>query len=328
MTHRVVALVCEGVIPLELAIPSRVFADPSLEVANERAYSFGICGERPGLVMTSEGFAISVPSGMDALKSADTIVLPGYSHPDHRLGGPALDALRSACAAGVRFVAISTGARLIADAGATAMARSHTPPIPGDLRDMTGLNCCGETGLAGCNDPNLLIAAGAAAAMDLCLTVIRNDHGVAVSNSLARRLLGPQRSAGQPQFIEVSGSDDANPALERLRAWIGSNLSRPLTIKAMAAYAQMSERHFARRFVDETGVSPLQWLLQRRILLARELLETSNLSVKQVAARAGFGSTMAFRDQFKRRTGSTPVPYRDAFRRHLMAPSACIPRAH
>jgi len=125
------------------------------------------------------------------------------------------------------------------------------------------------------DDGDVLTSAGNAAGIDLCLHLVRRDHGLAVANRVARRsVVSPWREGGQSQFVEpladVAGEDTA-----ATRAWALERLDQPLGLADLAAHAAMSVRTFTRRFRDETGLSPVRWLTDRRVELARRLLETT-----------------------------------------------------
>ncbi|HZF67902.1 MAG TPA: helix-turn-helix domain-containing protein, partial [Gemmatirosa sp.] len=162
---------------------------------------------------------------------------------------------------------------------------------------------------------DILTSAGVTAGLDLCLHVVRRDHGAAAANAVARRLVAPpHRAGGQAQFVVAPVEASSTGGLGATRAWALANLAEPLTVEAMARHAHASVRHFARRFRAETGTTPLQWLVQQRVLLARRLLETTELTVEQVAARAGFGSALSLRQHFQRETLVAPRAYRQTFR--------------
>jgi transcriptional regulator GlxA family with amidase domain len=164
------------------------------------------------------------------------------------------------------------------------------------------------------DDGDVLTSAGNAAGIDLCLHLVRRDHGLAVANRVARRsVVSPWREGGQSQFVEpladVAGEDTA-----ATRAWALERLDQPLGLADLAAHAAMSVRTFTRRFRDETGLSPVRWLTDRRVELARRLLETTELPVDRVAQRAGFGTPTALRQQLHAAVGVAPLTYRRTYR--------------
>jgi transcriptional regulator GlxA family with amidase domain len=164
------------------------------------------------------------------------------------------------------------------------------------------------------DEGSVLTSAGVSAGMDLCLHILRTDHGAEVANTIARRVVvPPHRDGGQAQYVERPVAPLQSGSLEATRAWALKRLDEDLTIRDMARHAHVSERTFARRFVAETGSTPLQWLLHQRVLLARELLESTPARVDEIAQRCGFGSTASLRAHFRRHVSTTPTAYRSAF---------------
>lgn len=160
-----------------------------------------------------------------------------------------------------------------------------------------------------------LTSAGAAAGLDLCLHMIRGDHGSAVAADAARLSVMPlEREGRQAQFIvHEQPPVPRGSVMEPVLAWIEDNLGHDLTLEGMAVRSGMSERTFSRRFREQTGTTPLQWLLRARVRRAQYLLENTEHGVERIAAQAGFGSPTAFRERFKRVVGTTPQAYRASF---------------
>lgn len=312
-------LVPPAVAPLDLTIPGQIFGDPRPEAGGGR-YALPVCAERPGLVPMAGGLPVGVPLGLDALDGAHTVVIPGVDDPAVHPASPGFkDALRRAHAAGARLVSICTRAFALAESGlldgrpatthwahADAFARRY-PRVRLDARRLY------------VDDGDILTSAGVTAGLDLCLHVVRRDHGAEVANTVARRLVAPaHRPGGQAQYADVPVPATPDGGLAATRAWALQRLAEPLNVGAMARHAGTSVRHFARRFQAETGATPLQWLLRQRILLARRLLETTDLPISVVASRTGFGSAVSLRAHFAREAMTSPRDYRRAFR----APSA------
>jgi transcriptional regulator GlxA family with amidase domain len=165
------------------------------------------------------------------------------------------------------------------------------------------------------DDGDVLTSAGVAAGVDLCLHLVRRDHGAAVANRAARRcVVPPWRSGGQSQFIERHVPAVTETSTAAARAWALEHLAEPLDLAALAARARMSVRTFTRRFRDETGLSPARWLAEQRVDRARHLLETTDLPVDQVARHSGFGTAAALRAQMAAAVGVAPSAYRSTFR--------------
>jgi transcriptional regulator GlxA family with amidase domain len=166
------------------------------------------------------------------------------------------------------------------------------------------------------DEGDILTSAGTGAAIDLCLHVVRRDHGAAVANEIARRMVvPPHREGGQAQFASIAPRAGARSPLAAVLDWARQRLDRPLTVADLAREAHLSPRTFARRFADEIGMSPLRWLIQQRVRLAQELLETTDEPVERIARRAGFGTAANLRQHFGRVTSVSPQTYRHVFQR-------------
>jgi transcriptional regulator GlxA family with amidase domain len=311
--HTVAVLVLDDVIPFDLATPIEVFSWARLP-DGRAAYEVKVCGATPSV--NAGAFALQPPYGLDALAEADTIVLPGCRDLDRPIPAQVLDALREAAAQGTRIASICVGAFVFAATGLLDGHRATTHWFAADL--LTARHPAIEV------DPNVLYvdngqfltSAGAAAGLDLCLHVVRRDYGSAVATDAARTAVMPlEREGGQAQFIV----HDQPPAprgseFEPLLHWMEEHCARDLSLDEIAAQAGMSTRTLNRRFREQTGTTPLQWLLRTRIRRAQSLLEATSQPVDRIAGRVGFGSPTAFRERFKRIVGTNPHAYRAAFR--------------
>lgn len=312
--HRVVALVSAGVIVLDLAAPAHLFGfvDPA-------RYSFALAAERPGAVMSSSGFAIVAEHGLDELEKADTVVVPGSTGAEVAIPTPAvLDALCAAAARGARIVSVCAGAFALAHAGLLDGRRATTHWADAELLAARFPRVTVDPDVLYVDEGQVLTSAGIAAGLDLCLHVVRRDHGAEVAADFARRtVIAPHREGGQAQFIEspvAAVAEVASVPLDATRTWALERLHEPLSVDRLAAHAHVSPRTLARRFRAETGTTPAQWLLHQRVLAARRLLERSDAPVEQVAADCGFGSAASLRTHFARATRTSPTAYRRAFR--------------
>ncbi|MFJ4220754.1 GlxA family transcriptional regulator [Curtobacterium luteum] len=308
--HRVAVLVLPGAKPLDVGIPAQVFSTrPSMP------YEVRVCGPRAGTVRGGDGLSYAVGRGLEAVDWAQTVFVPGYRYPaDTPPPGAVVEALRAAHAAGKRIAAISTGAFALAAAGLLDGRRATTHwHYTRVLRDRYPAVDVDEDVLF-VDDGAVLTSAGAASGIDLCLHIVRRDHGVALANHVARRLVSaPHRSGGQAQYIERAVPAPADATYADTREWALRHLGDPLTLADLAGHASVSSRTFSRRFLESTGYTPMQWVLRARVDLARELLEQSDLAVDQVAARVGLGTDANLRLHFRRVLGVTPTEYRRTF---------------
>jgi transcriptional regulator GlxA family with amidase domain len=307
--HRVAVLALADVVAFDLSTPAQVFGN------EPGRYAFTACGVRAGRVPTTTGFALDVPRGLDALADADTVLVPGLRPARWPPPAAALDALRAAHARGARVASICTGAFVLAHAGLLDGRRATTHWAHAERLAERYPAVTVDPGVLYLDEGDVLTSAGVAAGIDLCLHLVRRDHGAEVANAVARRIVvAPHRDGGQAQFVEAPVPVAQKHGLEPTRAWATERLREPLTVAAMARHAACSERTFARRFRAETGTTPLQWLLGQRVLHARRLLEATDLPVEHVADAAGFGTAASLRAHFRRATATTPLAYRRTFR--------------
>jgi transcriptional regulator GlxA family with amidase domain len=308
--HRVTALALPHVVAFDLAVPAQVFGRPE-----EGLYDFEACGVRSGNVPTTTGFAVHVERGLEALAEADTILVPGFAPVTAPPPTPVVEALLAAHARGARVGSICTGAFALAHTGLLDGRRATTHWAYAE--DLAERHPAVEVdaSVLYVDEGDVVTSAGVAAGIDLCLHLVRRDHGVEAANAIARRIVvAPHRDGGQAQFVDAPLPATDDRSLAPTRAWVLGHLHQPLTVADMARHAGFSERTFARRFRAETGTTPLQWLLRQRVLHARRLLEATDLPVEDVAGRAGFGTATSLRSHFRRATATTPLAYRRTFR--------------
>ncbi|MFJ5696581.1 GlxA family transcriptional regulator [Arthrobacter sp. NPDC093139] len=303
--HRVVALALPDVVAFDLAIPAQVFGHE-----DERGrYSFTVCTAQPGLVPTTSGYSIQALDGLDALLSADTVVVPGYA-PLHDPPAEVCEALRQAAASGTRVVSVCTGAFALAAAGLLDGKRATTHWRNAERLQTLYPGVDVDADVLYIDQGSVSTSAGVAAGIDLCLHLVRKDYGTEAANSIARRMVvAPHREGGQVQFMERAVAAPLAIFADTC-AWARQNLAEPLTVNDMAAHAGWASRSFIRKFTAEAGMTPLRWLNDQRVDEACRLLETTDLTVQAVATRTGLGTTANFRLHFTRKLSTTPSSYR------------------
>ncbi|GGW11168.1 AraC family transcriptional regulator [Streptomyces capoamus] len=305
--HRVAAVVVPPVLSFDVSIPLMVFH--SVE-----HYEVRVCTARPGPTPTVGGPDIVVPDGLDAVAGADTVIAVGSG--GEQAPAEVLDALRKAAAGGARIASLCTGAFVLAQAGLLDGLRATTHWGLADALATRYPSVDVQPDPLFVEDGGVFTSAGAAAAIDLCLHLVRLDYGASAANAAARlAVVPPVRPGGQSQFIETPLPPERGTSLAPTRVWALEHLDRPLTLADLARHATTSVRTLTRRFHAETGLSPLQWLLHQRVDRARELLETTGLPMDQVAAQSGLGSADSLRKHLVDRVGLTPTAYRAAFDR-------------
>ncbi|MFE6286667.1 GlxA family transcriptional regulator [Streptomyces sp. NPDC057877] len=308
--RRVAVLVLEGAKPLDVGIPAQVFTTRA-----SMPYEVRVCGAAPGLVTGGDGLSYHVAHGLEVLEWAEIVFIPGYRFPDRDDPPRAVvDALRAAHAGGARLAAISTGAFALAATGLLDGRRATTHwHYARALQDRHPLVRVDENVLF-VDEGSVLTSAGAASGIDLCLHILRGDLGVAASNHAARRLVAaPYRSGGQAQFVPRSVSEPLGERFAATREWALHRLGEPLSLRTLARHAAVSPRTLSRRFVDDTGYTPMQWVMRARVDAARELLERSERSVEQIAVDVGLGTGANLRQHFQQILGTTPSEYRRTF---------------
>ncbi|MGH3378786.1 MAG: GlxA family transcriptional regulator [Actinoallomurus sp.] len=307
--HRVTVLALDAVLPLDLAIPAQIFGPGA-----GTPYRLTVCAAGR-TVTTTAGFSLSVPGDLGDVAAGDTVIVPGYA-PHRRVPPAAVDTLREARRRGRRVVSICTGAFALAQAGVLdgRRATTHWQYAAELARDFPLVTV--DPDVLYVDEGDVLTSAGVSCGIDLCLHIVRRDLGARAANTIARAIVAaPHREGGQAQYVEAPVGRYATSSLAPTREWALEHLRDPLTVALLAAHASTSARTFARRFTEETGLSPLRWLLHARLDRARELLERSEASVEHVARSCGLGTATNLRAHFRRRFGTTPTAYRRAFTR-------------
>lgn len=311
----VVALAYDGLCAFEFGIVAEVFGLPRPEMGPDW-YRFQVCAERPGRLTTNAGIAVEVDVGLGALAGADTIVVPGWRTHDPAPSPELREALRAAHARGARLVTICSGAFLLAAGGLLDGRRATTHWRYADALQAAFPGVTVDADVLYAEDGTLFTSAGSAAGIDLLLHLVRQDYGPDAANSVARRMVVPaHRSGGQAQFVERPVPLHSRSQLATLLDRVRAEPARAWSIATMAEQAIMSRRTLARRFQEATGMTPGAWLTAQRVEAARTLLETSRLSIEQVAAASGLGSAANLRQHFAAQIGIPPALYRKQFQR-------------
>ncbi|ONI69457.1 AraC family transcriptional regulator [Kribbella sp. ALI-6-A] len=315
--HRVAVVAADRVDSLDLAIPGQVFGSARSEDGTA-LYDVIMCGQRPGLDVTGRGgaelFQLTAPYELSEALSADTVIVPG-ARTDGEPSAEVLDVLRQAHSRGARLASICAGAFLLAAAGLLdgRPATTHWTSAGTLARRYPRVEV--DPNVLFVDDGNVLTSAGAATGLDLCIHMVRNDFGAAVAAEVARQVVvAPQRDGGQAQFIVHHEPSDDSGSLEPTMRWMRARLGDPLTLADIAGQAAVSPRTLNRRFREQTGATPLQWLLTQRVRHAQELLETTTLPVEDIARHCGFGTAINLRQHFTRRVRLSPLAYRRSFR--------------
>ncbi|MFJ8885293.1 helix-turn-helix domain-containing protein [Streptomyces sp. NPDC102402] len=309
---RSVALaVTDGMLHFELSIAHEVFGSAPAAVTVPW-YDLTVCGPAP---VPFGPFRLEPRHGLAHLQEVDTVIVPGWADTDMDPPADLVEAVRAAHDAGARIVSLCTGAFVLAAAGILDGKRAtthwaHTDALAARYPDVEV-----DPDVLYVDNGRVLTSAGKAAALDLCLHIVRLDHGSSTANTTARRLVvPPHRSGGQAQFVTAPVPDQDDHPLTALLPWTIERLDQPLTVEDLARQARMSSRHLGRHFRAATGTTPLQWLLAQRIRHAQELLETTDDSIDAIATATGMGTATTLRRHFNRTLGVPPDTYRRTFR--------------
>ncbi|MFE3059762.1 helix-turn-helix domain-containing protein [Nocardia sp. NPDC059239] len=281
------------------------------------AFDYRVCGAEPGkpLKSSSPGIHVTPEYGLEELRDADLVAIPAFPiFADNPFDRRVVDAVRDAAQAGATVLTVCSGAFLAGAAGLLDGRKCTTHWRYVDLLAEQFPQASVDPDVLYVDEGNLITSAGTAAGIDACLHLVRRELGSSVANAIARRMVvPPQRDGGQRQFIERPVVDCDSDSLSETLHWMGEHLELPHTVEALAARSAMSTRTFARRFAAETGTTPVKWLTGQRVLLAKQLLEDTDLDLESLAHRCGFGSGVLLRHHFQRVVGIAPVEYRRRF---------------
>ncbi|TDE54075.1 helix-turn-helix domain-containing protein [Nonomuraea mesophila] len=311
--HRVTALIRPPQSTFELGCAAQVFGidRPGLPAR----YTFTVCTERPGPVATYAGYDMLVTDDLDALDHADTVIVPGWLPATDPPSPAVVQALQRAHARGTRVVSICSGAFALAHAGLLDGRRATTHWALADELAARFPHVRIDPDVLYVDHGDVATSAGAGAGIDLCMHLVRSDQGGSYAAHIARTMvMPPHREGGQLQYSAPSHPAQIDGTLGPLLEWVTGRLGEAVTVEGMAAHVGLSPRTLTRRFVDQLGISPGQWLLAQRIATARDLLESSDLPLDAVARRVGLSSATNLRRRFLNALGTTPGAYRRAFR--------------
>ncbi len=310
---RLVALAFEGLGPFEFGIVVEIFGIPRPELG--RWYDFRVATTESGPIQGLGGALFQASGGLDVLDRAGTIVIPGWPRVDEAPPEPLLRKLRRAHREGARIVSLCSGAFVLAAADLLngRRATTHWRYAERLAERFPAVEVDPDVLYVDCGD--VLTSAGSAAGIDLCLHLVRRDHGAEVANSVARRLVvQPHRGGGQKQFITAPVPPSPAHDLAELLDTVRERLAEDHSVASMAHLAQLSPRTFARRFAERTGTTPHRWLIAERVRRARDLLETTDLPLDRIAESCGFSDPQLLRLHFRRLVGHPPSVYRRHFR--------------
>ena len=318
MPHEIAVLTLHDVVMFDLGVVTQIFGAARDRDARP-LYRVRTCTPDGEPVRASAGVLLTPDDGPDILDTADTVIVAGIHGGTAMTEGRLEPHVAGALARrrpDARLISVCTGAFVLAAAGVLDGRRAATHWWHADRFRALYPQVRLDADVLFVDDGDVLTSAGAGAGVDLCLHVVRHDHGSEAANRAARRsVVPPWRDGGQSQFIERPLPDLAGASTAATRAWALERLHEPLGLPRLAARAGMSVRTFTRRFREETGVSPAQWLLRQRVEEARRLLETTDLPVDRVAERAGFGTATSMRQHLHAAVGVSPTAYRRTFSR-------------
>jgi AraC family transcriptional activator FtrA len=311
--HKVAALAYDGLCTFEFGIVVELFGLPRPEL--DHWYGFEVCGLEKGPLRATGGVSVLSRTGLKGLRNANTIIIPGWRNPEEPPPQRLIRMLTAAHEGGARLVSICSGIFVLAATGLLngRRATTHWRYIEKLSRVFPAIRL--QPDVLYVDEGDILTSAGSAAGIDLCLHLIRKDFGTLTANTVARRLVvSPHREGGQAQFIDKPVGEQASPWLSHLLHWAQARLHDPITVAQLAKRACMSKRTLNRRFVEMTGTSPLDWITSLRVRRAKDLLETTVLSMEEVADQCGLGSAPTLRHHFRARVKLSPNAYRARFR--------------
>ncbi|WP_435605569.1 GlxA family transcriptional regulator [Pseudomonas knackmussii] len=313
--HRVAVVAFDQISPFHLSVPCLVFGEG--DPGGERVrFELLVCAAEPGPLRTSAGFSIVTEHGLEALASADTVIVPSWRDPEERPPQALLDALVAAAERGAQLVGLCLGAFVLAETGLLdgRVATTHWLCAEQFTQRFPAVRVAPDVLYV--DDGPILTSAGTVAGIDCCLHLLRERCGAQLSNQQARYMVvAPHRQGGQAQFVEQPLPATARDnRLSGLLDWVRERLDQPHDLDSLAERALMSRRSFSRHFRQLTGSTLGDWLRSERLALAQRLLESTEQPIPEVACLSGFGSVASLRQHFAAVLGVSPSAYRQAFR--------------
>jgi AraC family transcriptional activator FtrA len=313
MSHLVVAIAYDRLCTFEFGCTVELFALERPELGVDW-YEFAVCAAEPGPIRAMGGITVQAPYAPELLERADTIIIPGWRDADEPPPPALLALIRAAYERGARLCSICSGVFVLAAAGVLDGQRATTHWRYADKLAQRFPRIQVQSDDLYVDNGQVITSAGSAAGLDMLLHLVRRDYGARVGNLVAQRLVvAPHREGGQAQFLPRPMAHDEQGRLSKLMDWLRSHPAGPHTIASMAERAAMSARTLQRQFQDATGMGPVEWLTRERVAIAKDLLESPDIALSQVAERAGFGSEESLRHHFRRIASTTPGAYRKAF---------------
>ena len=315
LAHRIVAVAYDRLCTFEYGIAAEIFCS-QIRGSNQPLYEFRTAAAEPGLLRAQGGLVVAADGGLELLDGADTVIVAGWRGPVCSVPEPLSAALRAAHQNGSRVVSICGGAYVLAAAGLLSgkCATTHWHHNEDFARRFPDVRL--QPDVLYVDEGDILTSAGSAAGIDLCLHIVRRDHGPDAANEVARGLVvPPHRSGGQAQYVRRPVPIDDTSRLAPLLDWIRRSLSEDLSLAQLSDKAGLTPRTFCRRFNEATGAAPGEWVLTERLAHACDLLEMTKLGMDEVAYRSGLGSAAAMRHHFRLRLRTTPTEHRSQFSR-------------
>jgi AraC family transcriptional activator FtrA len=311
--RRVVTIIYDGLCTFEFAIVVEVFALPRPELDVDW-YKFDVCSVDRASSRATGGVRVVARKGIDALRSAGTIIIPGWKGADVEPPEALIRELRRAHARGARLLSVCSGVFVLAATGLLDGRRATTHWRYIEKLRARYPRIRVEPDVLYVDEGDILTSAGSAAGIDLCLHLVRRDYGAAIVNEVARRMVvAPHRDGGQAQYVPVPVPQQSEKGLADVMEWATRRLNSRMSVRKLADHAKMSGRTFARRFVEQTGTTPHRWLTQQRLFTAQRMLESTKQSIDRVAEATGFETAETLRHHFRKEFGTTPTAYRRRF---------------